>query len=175
MGNHQGDENRGIEAKYGHLPNVRLEEFSNWLELNGWNIERNASHRPGAPESLVVARFPDDSIPHLLIRNRNKRGVVGELDILHDVCGLTNQFILGKTKADYSAWLSKPVGSKPKQYSQRQRSSILDYQPQSLRNQYPVPFDIPEDVELSVECRIYFSQHPQEFPEWLETYRTAIT
>ena len=164
-----------VDVKYGHLDAGQLEGFAAWLERAGWSVEFNVAHRPDAPVSLAVARFPDDALPVLIIRERKKRNVVGQLDILHDVCSLSTQYAIGLEHPDYGDKLTASRRKRPRAGAAggKERKSISDFQPQEMREQFPVPFEIPPEIDLSCEARIYFAQRPHEFQEWLSMYRNT--
>ena len=156
--------------KYVRLTKDEADRFGEWLRTHGFIIDRCSEHVKRKGHYLCA--WPPAGMKRVVLHrfiNRKTGEWIGLAST--DDAWLAYQSFLNDD-SHVTAPIRKSYG--PNQAPKmKQRIPISEYQPQSMREQYPVPFDIPEDVELSVECRIYFSQHPQEFPEWLEIYRTA--
>lgn len=55
----------------------------------------------------------------------------------------------------------------------KNKLTLADIQPQEMRALFPVPFRIPDGLDMTCETRVYFAAHPDEFPGWFEDYRLA--
>lgn len=158
--------------KYVRVERMEADRFGKWLAAHGYTIDRDSEHVE-SKNHYFIAWPPKNLNVRRVVLHRFSNRKTGEwigLASTDDAWKTYQRYLNTSFKASS---ITKSDVASHKAPSMRKRISLSDYQPQEMRDQYPVPFDIPEDVELSVECRIYFSQHPQEFPEWLEIYRTA--
>ena len=158
--------------KYVRLTKDEADRFGNWLRSQGFIIDSDSEY--AKRKNHYFCAWPPERLDmRRVVLHRFSNQKTGEwigLASVDDAWRAYQNFLNGASHV--TAPIRKPYG--PNQAPKmKQRIPISEYQPQSMREQYPVPFEIPTDVDLSVECRLFFSQHPEMFPEWLEMYRAA--
>ncbi len=158
--------------KYVRMTEEEAERFGNWLEAQGFVLDRDSEYTKR--KNHYFSAWPPRRLDmRRIVLHKFHNRKVGEwigLASIDDAWRAYQCFLNGATHV--TANIRTPYGPN-RAPTMKKCIKLSDYQPQEMRDQYPVPFDIPNDVELSVECRIYFSQHPQEFPEWLSIYRSV--